>query len=735
MESFESPKVAILTVTAILLLSGFVAQWVNIRFANKDITNEGKEKKGKNKKEKRKAIHPARGFIHWDFTEPITLGILLFLASALCSTLFSISPRTSFYGEDDSYAGLITIASYTILFLGTKAICKNLNACRALLVATLLGVAFSVLYGIIQSAGLDPFSWKRTSAFGEIIRIFGTMGHPNQLAAFLVMGFPIVCYFRLRLFEKRCFAIGIALIITELFAVAIIVLSLSRGAWLAMGVMLIVFLIGYAITARKKQAVLWVLLPWIIGIALGACYFSILSSESKKNATSTPAIASPVSESKTESNELFVRIQQMGISTITQGTRWPIWTAAFDMFIHHPVFGVGLDSFHLAFMQYRPPEYWLREWGGTPTRAHNEPLHILATQGGFGMIAALMITFGLWKTFIRVFRSNATDHLLLLSIFSGIVGFYIQNLFNFTVTGTGTLFITFTALLSRFGEKDSALAGSVPSASEVQPLKLPPVMGCVLVIFTGLAMHFLVFKPMMASYLVARTVFNRSLPATTAAANLEEAVLIDATRDDYFHHLGGAYRKSARETKDPTQRSKSLLLAKEAYQHAIDLGPMDSNNYMKLATLLVVMAKEAQPLATQEEVYHAVKMAIKLDPNNADLYAIGADIAISFGDSGRAALWAKKCSTIYPNFAPVRAQLGFIALLDAVRLLKNDMPKEGLPHLEDAIQQMEQSLPMFWSQSYEAKKESTRNDLAKAYLFKAKATKRLGEIEAEALRN
>ncbi len=170
------------------------------------------------------------------------------------------------------------------------------------------------------------------------------------------------------------------------------------------------------------------------------------------------------------------------------------------------------------------------------------------------------------------------------------------------------------------------------------------------------------------------------------------------------------------------------MLARDAYQHAIDLVPVDSDNHIKLATLLVVMAKESPPLSTQEEVYHAVLMAIKSDPNNADLYAIGADIAISFGDSGRAFLWAKKCSMIYPNFAPVRAQMGFVALLDAVRFLKNDMPKEGVQHLDEAISQMERSLPMFWSANYEAKQSSTRADLAKAYLFKAKAKERLGEI-------
>jgi O-antigen ligase/tetratricopeptide (TPR) repeat protein len=729
MESFESPKVAVLILTAILLVAGFLTQWLTVRMGKN--TDSPSEKQGKkSRKEKTKKVPSVLEIFHWDIHEPITLGILLFFLSALFSTLFSVSFRTSFYGEDDSYAGLITIVSYTILFLGTKALCRSLSACKTLLIAAVIGVAFSVFYGIIQTTGLDPFSWKRISAFGEMMRIFGTMGHPNQLAAFLVMGFPIVCYFSLGLFQKRSFSAGIALIVVELLAAAIIVLSLSRGAWLAMGMMLLVFLIGVAVSVRKKQVILLTLLPWIVGIALGASYFLV---GSKGSFVSSPPVASSVNATvssptyKAPENILLFRIQQMGISTITQGTRWPIWTAAFAMFIDHPLFGVGLDAFRLAFMQYRPPEYWLREWGGTPTRAHNEPLHILATQGGFGMIAALMITFGLWKTFIRVFRRNgaSSEHLLLLiSIFSGIIGFYIQNLFNFTVTGTGTLFITFAALLSRLGEKD------FDRASVLIPASVPIHKGVqgALFVLAGMAIYLFVFNPMFASYLVARTVFNRSLPAITASANLEEAVLIGPAKDDYFHHLGAAYRKSARETKDPSQRSKFFLLTRDAYQHAIDLVPADSNNHIKLATLLVVMAKESPPLATRDEVYHAVLTALKLDPNNADLYAIGADLAISFGDSGRASLWAKKCSALYPNFAPVRAQLGFVALLDAVRFLKNDLLKEGVKHLDEALKQMELSLPMYWSANYEAKKGATRGDLLKAYLFKAKAKEKLGEM-------
>jgi len=45
------------------------------------------------------------------------LGFLLLLLSATLSTIFSVSPRTSFVGTPESEAGLLTVLSCTVLFL------------------------------------------------------------------------------------------------------------------------------------------------------------------------------------------------------------------------------------------------------------------------------------------------------------------------------------------------------------------------------------------------------------------------------------------------------------------------------------------------------------------------------------------------------------------------------------------------------------------------------------------
>src|SRR5262244_1381740 len=47
-------------------------------------------------------------------------GVLLFVLSGTLSTMFSISPHTSWRGGHDSYAGLVTVVGYAVLFFSTR---------------------------------------------------------------------------------------------------------------------------------------------------------------------------------------------------------------------------------------------------------------------------------------------------------------------------------------------------------------------------------------------------------------------------------------------------------------------------------------------------------------------------------------------------------------------------------------------------------------------------------------
>jgi tetratricopeptide (TPR) repeat protein len=129
-----------------------------------------------------------------------------------------------------------------------------------------------------------------------------------------------------------------------------------------------------------------------------------------------------------------------------------VWRAAWELFCDRPVCGWGLDAFRLAFGARRPADYEPAEWNSTPTRAHNELLHVLATQGLLGGAAVLVLLAGLARAARRAWRAAAPeDRPFLAALLASLAGFAVQDLFGFTVAGCGTLFCTGAALLSRWG--------------------------------------------------------------------------------------------------------------------------------------------------------------------------------------------------------------------------------------------------------------------------------------------
>ena len=144
--------------------------------------------------------------------------------------------------------------------------------------------------------------------------------------------------------------------------------------------------------------------------------------------------------------------------------RQHIWAASLRLFWQHPVFGVGLDAFQLAFARERTVDYWLVEWNGSPTKAHNELLHVLATQGLFGAVAALGLTMGLAAALVRaVRRAEVANRPWLVAVAAGVAGFYVQNLVSFTVVGCGALAVVLAAIASRLASDPQDVEPDRPS--------------------------------------------------------------------------------------------------------------------------------------------------------------------------------------------------------------------------------------------------------------------------------
>ncbi len=358
-----------------------------------------------------------------------TLGLILFVASAGLSTIFSISPLISWRGAADSHAGLQTLLAYLILYLSTRRLCRTADDGRRLLTGAVVGAALSSVYAVIQAVRLDPAAWDGVSAFADHARPFAMFGHANYLSAYLVMTAPLIALFLLRAAGRRRWTATLTLALIAVLAGAAVVAALSRGAWLAGGVALLVLGGGWFFAGRRRAALALAGLA-VVAVVGVTCWWAVGSRD----------------------DGLSGRIAER-LSRIGDGEgRWQIWRAAADLFCDRPISGWGTDTFQIVFGKHRPTDYAAAEWDITPTRAHNVALQILATQGLLGGAAAAVLVVGLALAVVRAWRRSAPDDRpMVVAVAAGLAAFLVQDLFGFTVIGCGSLFVTGAALLSRWG--------------------------------------------------------------------------------------------------------------------------------------------------------------------------------------------------------------------------------------------------------------------------------------------
>ena len=123
---------------------------------------------------------------------PLDIPLMLFLASQIISTLFSLDMRISLWGYYSRFnGGLLSTISYIILYY---ALVSNLTikSVRRILYASLLSGTLVVLWGLPAHFGVDPTCYIVrgsfdiscwTDQFVPTVRIFSTLGQPAWMAA------------------------------------------------------------------------------------------------------------------------------------------------------------------------------------------------------------------------------------------------------------------------------------------------------------------------------------------------------------------------------------------------------------------------------------------------------------------------------------------------------------------------------------------------------------------------
>ena len=373
----------------------------------------------------------------WHF--PLVMPALIVGCAYLVSTVFSVSPASSFFGMYLRRQGMYTILCYLFFFFVVLSTIHTQKQIERLLFAILLAGFTAAVWAIIQPMGLDPDLGANFRG-----RPWSMLGNPIFLSAFLIMTVPLHFYFlnsslqTLREYRRR----GIHLksssmevmffgLMIVFFAVNLtaIVLAQSRGPALGLVVGLLFFAVLHALRQGHTKIVaiffmggaglLLLLVPLNLLDEQFAWFFNM------------PAL-----------NHLHSPFQfDTGL------VRVYIWKGVVALISSNPLrilTGYGPETLPLTLPMHSSPQLQYIE---CPTavadRAHNEMLDLLATQGILGLIAFLLF-FGAFCRFVLrqlgLIRSRRQDivffgFLLLGALLGWLVPYAASG--NFTFSGVG----------------------------------------------------------------------------------------------------------------------------------------------------------------------------------------------------------------------------------------------------------------------------------------------------------
>jgi len=449
------------------------------------------------------------------------IPLVLFLASQVASTIFSIDIHTSLFGYYSRFNGsLLSTLCYLFLYWAFVSNCEVKDIHKVIKVS-LVSAAIVSLYGIFEHFG-HSFSCLIFQGNFTVDcwiqrvqeRVFATLGQPNWLAAYLVILIPVAWAKMLEAKKNSIFTFypGRAGLLLSTCYFLCLIFTGSRSGFLGLGVSTVVFWLTVILINKKqikrlaKPLILTASFLLLATIIFGSPFPQINKYLYYKSFTSRVSTHNPPpqpdSQPTTHSQPLPQLSEDGGISQ-SSDIRKIVWKGAIDIFKHYPLFGSGVETFAYSYYNFRPIEHNLvTEWDFLYNKAHNEYLNYLATTGIFGLGTYLIFiaSFILWslkKCIIYNVQctnkngekaNNFTFYIMHYALLSGWLSILVTNFFGFSVVVTSLYFFlipAFAIVLS----KDSHLtptsrSTSLPAVASAKAGHLPLLLPFVPLLLT-----------------------------------------------------------------------------------------------------------------------------------------------------------------------------------------------------------------------------------------------------------
>lgn len=324
--------------------------------------------------------------------------ILIFIASQIVSTIFSVDIHTSIFGYYSRLnGGVLSLLAYSILYWILVAHLDKKFKENIIKFSLFSGLLVS-LYGIAQHFGIDKNIWVQDVQS----RVFSTLGQPNWLAALLciLLPFSLDKFFNSSSFIHKSYFI----LLTSSFYLCLLFTKSKSGiiaAIISIGIYLLIsFLKNKVSFINRKSYFIFLIFIFL-----------------------TIFINNPIKNYFFPAKQIISKQRSDILVTPSEDIRKLVWAGSFQLWQQFPLFGTGPETFAYTYYWVRPAAHNLTsEWNFLYNKSHNEYLNYLATTGSFGFAAyLLLIGIILYKT--RKFPA----------IFASFVSILITNAVGFSV--------------------------------------------------------------------------------------------------------------------------------------------------------------------------------------------------------------------------------------------------------------------------------------------------------------
>jgi putative inorganic carbon (hco3(-)) transporter len=335
----------------------------------------------------------ARAFARRRVVIPMTslLIPLVVMVAVVATSAFQATDLALTAKETLKWLELLLVYLYIVAEMGTV---RQVMILLGFLFAGAVIEAFIGLGQFVLGIGPEAF------AIGHFMRAFGTFEQPNPYAGYLGMLIPMAVGFLLARPAPRARNAVLAVL---MLAVAGVTASLSRGAWMGIGLAICVMMVFWSQRSRLVLAT-----GALASTPLAALAFMNLLPPEISNRLATAVdyfrFIDPRQEVLTPDNWAVIE-------------RVAHWQAALDMIAAHPLLGVGAGNYPAVYEQYM-----VQGWSEPLGHAHNFYLNIAAETGMLGLFAYLaVLVVAATFTVKWLVRSGRPGDLTALPLWRGIM--------------------------------------------------------------------------------------------------------------------------------------------------------------------------------------------------------------------------------------------------------------------------------------------------------------------------